>query len=562
MGVIDGAGAPVEAAWAQSLRAGPAQRTDPETTVPHTTQAMAASPGRAPIVTVTDAQGRITYANSAFQRASGLTVEQVIGAPHSVVRHPDMPSRVFADLWASLRGGRPWTGLIRNRHQDGRDYWVQANVIPARRGDAAVGYTSIQLPPSAQEVRRAEAVYGAWQAGGGVRHEIRQGRIVETGLAIWLHALRHPLDLPVQRRVQGSAGLLALLFALMVGGALAPQAAAALLVALGGWRSWAVAGGLLGIVASGAIAVYFQIRIVQPLRASGEAAMAIAGGDIHRPFDDSPRAGELGDLNRALNQLVAKMAAVLLDAQDHAVQVGAQVAGLADGAQRLAERSAEQSGDVGDVARHTATIDGLSTRTAESARLAHEASQKAVAEAEGACAIARQLQASMQDIAAFGERIAEISGRIDAISVQTGILALNAAAAASRDRELGRTFSVVAAEVRGLARDSGEAAQEIRALSGESRDKTEAGLRFAREMAAQVDGAAQRIRALGEQVAQIRQAAQSQSKGVRQIDERLRALDGSTQLNAALARDSVDASGAARQETERLQAAIAVWHLT
>ncbi|MFT7774490.1 methyl-accepting chemotaxis protein [Roseateles sp.] len=529
--------------------------------MPHLPHPAAAGAGGAPIVTVTDAQGRITYANSSFQRASGLAIEQVVGAPHSVVRHPDMPSRVFADLWASLRRGQPWTGLIRNRHRDGGDYWVQANVIPARRGDEALGYTSIQLPPSAQEVERADAVYRAWQSGGGVQHQIRQGRIVETGWATWLHALRNPLDLPVQRRVQGSAGLLALLFAALVAGALAPRLAVALLAAWGGWRPWAIASGLLGILASGAIAVYFQGRIVKPLRASCSAATAIAGGDIHRPFDDSPRAGELRDLNRALNQLVAKMAAVLRDAHDHAAQVGAQVAGLADGAERLAERSAEQSGNVGDAARHTAAIDALSTGTAESARGAHETSQLAIAETEDACAIARTLQASMQDISAFGERIAEISGRIDAISVQTGILALNAAAAASRDRELGRTFAVVAAEVRALARGSGDAAQEIRALSGESRDKTEAGLRLAHDMAAKVDGAAQRIRALGGLVAQIRQAAQAQSEGVQQINERLRALDGSTRLNATLAGDSVAASAAARQETARLQAAIGVWHL-
>lgn len=193
--------------------------------------------------------------------------------------------------------------------------------------------------------------------------------------------------------------------------------------------------------------------------------------------------------------------------------------------------------------------------------MAHEVSKRATAEAIEACEIARTLQASMQDIAAFGERIGEISGRIDAISVQTGILALNAAAAASRDRELGRTFAVVAAEVRTLARGSGEAAQQIRALSGETRDKTEVSLRLAHAMAGKVDGAAQRIRALGEQVAQIREAAQAQSAGVQQINDRLRALDGSTRLNATLASDSVEASAAARQETARLQAALGVWHL-
>lgn len=517
--------------------------------------------GRAPIVTTTDPQGRITYANSAFLRRSGFDIGQVLGAPHNVVRHPDMPPRVFGDLWASLQAGQPWTGLIKNSRRDGGSYWVKANVIPARQGETPAGYTSVQLAPQPHEVEKAEAVYRQWREGGGRQHGLRQGRIVDTGWAAWLNALRNPLDLPVQRRVQGSAGLLALLFAGVVACSLAPSAFVSFAQGLGGWRLWAVAAGVVGMVASAAIALYFQRRIVAPLRRSWEAATAIAGGDLGRSFDDSPSAGELRDLNRALDQLVAKMAAVLRDAHEHSVQVGTSVGGLALGAQRLAARSAEQSADVGQVAALTARIDELSARTTASAHEADQAARLATAEAGEARTIAHTLQGSMHDIAAFGERIADISGRIDEISVQTGILALNAAAAASRDVELGRTFTVVASEVRALARRSGEAAQQIRALSDESRQKTEAGLALAGRMGDKADAAARRIGEVGAKVARIREAAQAQSDGVRQIDERLRMLDGSTQQNVALARESVASSDAAARDTAQLQAALGVWHL-
>lgn len=521
------------------------------------------TPDRQPLVTTTDPQGRITYANTAFLRSAGLQMSQVLGAPHSIVRHPEMPERVFADMWSTLAGGRAWTGVIRNRHQGGDDYWVKANVIPVRlAGGAASGYTSVQIPPQPHELQHAQAIYRLWREGGARKHEIRQGRIVQTGWAAWLSALRNPLDLPVQQRVQGSAGLLALLFAGVLAAATWPEQAAALLSPLGGWRPWAAVGAGLGLAASAAIALYFHGRIVRPLRRSLGDATAIAGGDITRQFDDSPAAGELRDLNCALDQLVAKMAAVLRDAHEHAQQVRERVTGLAAGAERLAVRSVEQSLDVGEVSAGTAGIDALSKRTATSAEQAHAAAHRAAAEADEACTIARTLQASMTHIAGFSRRIADISGSIDAIAVQTGILALNAAAAASRDPELGRTFTVVAAEVRALAQRSSEAARQIRALSEESGQTTEAGVRLARQMGCKVEESAQRVSAMGLLVAQMHEAAQAQSAGVQQINQRLRTLEGSTQQNATLAQESVVASAAAAEAGERLRAALGVWHLS
>src|SRR5437868_5167235 len=83
-----------------------------------------------PIVSKTDLKGKITYINPYFVEVSGFTEEELIGAPHNLVRHPDMPAEAFADLWQTLKAGLPWTGMVKNRRNNGDYYWVVANVTP------------------------------------------------------------------------------------------------------------------------------------------------------------------------------------------------------------------------------------------------------------------------------------------------------------------------------------------------------------------------------------------------------------------------------------------------
>ena len=72
-----------------------------------------------PIVTKTDLKGKITYANPAFVEISGFTEDELVGRPHNVVRHPDMPREAFADLWNTIRAGVPWRGRVKNRTTEG-----------------------------------------------------------------------------------------------------------------------------------------------------------------------------------------------------------------------------------------------------------------------------------------------------------------------------------------------------------------------------------------------------------------------------------------------------------
>lgn len=111
------------------------------------------------IVSQTDVEGRITMCNAAFVTMSGFDQADLIGAPHSILRHPDMPKAAFADLWDTVQDGRRWTGYVQNLRKDGGFYWVYATVIPKVRHGQIVGHTSVRREPSRTQVDKLAAVY-------------------------------------------------------------------------------------------------------------------------------------------------------------------------------------------------------------------------------------------------------------------------------------------------------------------------------------------------------------------------------------------------------------------
>ncbi len=161
----------------------------------------------AAFITHTDHKGRITHANDEFVEASGFTREELVGQSHNVVRHPDMPVEAFRDLWATLKRGRPWTGLVKNRRKNGDHYWVRANVSPTPDG-----YSSVRAKPSRQEVDAAESLYRAMRNDAGIR--LDGGRVAPTGLAGLSQRLFSRLH--IAQRLWLMVGLAALLFAVAV----------------------------------------------------------------------------------------------------------------------------------------------------------------------------------------------------------------------------------------------------------------------------------------------------------------------------------------------------------
>ena len=129
------------------------------------------------IISHTDATGNITFVNEDFLQASGFDHDELIGQPHNLVRHPDMPAEAFRDLWDTLKHGRPWSGLVKNRCKNGDHYWVRTSVTPKPEG----GYMSVRVVPGRDEILAAEALYTRFRNNPGLR--LHEGKVVRSGLA-------------------------------------------------------------------------------------------------------------------------------------------------------------------------------------------------------------------------------------------------------------------------------------------------------------------------------------------------------------------------------------------
>ncbi|MBI3223011.1 MAG: Tar ligand binding domain-containing protein [Nitrosomonadales bacterium] len=160
------------------------------------------------IVSKTDLKGVLTYINEDFLKISGFTKEELIGTSHNIVRHPDMPPEAFADLWNSLKAGRPWTGYVKNRCKNGDYYWVLANATPIREGGQVVGYMSVRSKPDQATVNEVANVYRLFREGKAGNLRIRDGRVVKAGMLDKLNMLK---NLTIKSRLSVVIALMAVL---------------------------------------------------------------------------------------------------------------------------------------------------------------------------------------------------------------------------------------------------------------------------------------------------------------------------------------------------------------
>ena len=141
------------------------------------------------LVSTTDTKGVITHCNSAFIEASGFSHDELLGQPHNLVRHPDMPPEAYKDMWRTIGRGEPWTGLVKNRRKNGDHYWVRANVTPIMEGGKPRGYLSVRTKPSAKEVAEAEVLYARMRTeekSGQSSFRLRAGEVRRLGLmGLW-----------------------------------------------------------------------------------------------------------------------------------------------------------------------------------------------------------------------------------------------------------------------------------------------------------------------------------------------------------------------------------------
>ncbi len=498
------------------------------------------------MVSRTDLKGRITYVNATFVDVSGFAEAELLGQAHNIIRHPDMPPAVFADMWSTLGQGLPWTGIVKNRCKNGDFYWVRANASPVCVNGRIEGYMSVRNRPSADEVRAAEALYDRLRRGSG-RVRVRQGEPVRPAWAAPRAARRR---LPLRRRMGWATGTLAAASAALAAWLLLRQPAGA-------------AGGLLaGLAAASALAwaavgLMLDRTVLGPLEGVVRTARALASADPRR-FERHP-ADETRALVQALNQMSANFVAVIADVGGGVAGVNAAAAEIAQGNLDLSSRTEQQASALEQTAASMEQLTSTVAQNADNARqataLAHSASGVA---ARGGSAVAQVVQ-TMDAIHGASQRVVEIIGVIDGIAFQTNILALNAAVEAARAGEQGRGFAVVAAEVRQLAQRSAEAAGQIKRLIHDTVGKVDDGARLVGEAGRTMDEVVASVQRVTDFVGQIAAASAEQTAGIQQINETVMHLDRMTQQNAALVEEVAAAAAALEERARHLGRSVSVF---
>jgi aerotaxis receptor len=111
------------------------------------------------LLSETDERGIVTYASDSFLKIANFSREELVGQPHNVVRHPDMPRAAFKSLWGDAQSKGFWTGYVKNARKGGGFYWVYATVLRSIDKNGNIKYVSIRVKPSRDEIKKAEALY-------------------------------------------------------------------------------------------------------------------------------------------------------------------------------------------------------------------------------------------------------------------------------------------------------------------------------------------------------------------------------------------------------------------
>lgn len=112
------------------------------------------------IISQTDLKGVIVYANKAFSSISGYPVDELVGQPHSIVRHPDMPQLTFSKMWETIQDGQAWNGLVKNLRKDGQYYWVDTEILPSQDEEGNItGYMAVRKIASRKDIDENKETY-------------------------------------------------------------------------------------------------------------------------------------------------------------------------------------------------------------------------------------------------------------------------------------------------------------------------------------------------------------------------------------------------------------------
>ena len=500
------------------------------------------------IVSTTDLKGIITYVNEDLIRVSGFSNHELLDHSHNIVRHPDMPPAAFDDLWHTIKQGKPWMGIVKNRCKNGDHYWVDAFVTPIIEGDRITGYQSVRLKPQQRFVKNAEKLYSQlWKP------------------ASTLRALSKVFRPNLMSKIiigQISTILLGLCAALALG--YQPDMSIVLMVML-----------VAGIVAAKYIAAPWQ-------KAASESRSIFDNAVAREVYIG--RQDELGQLKSVIKMQQSQLETVIWRLSDAVEQLEGAAHKASDATHMAEAHMKSQKMELEQVAtamnEMTATVHEVAQNAAYTADATRKSDQEVnqgqqivsttISDINKLAIQVEQATDVIRNLAQDSEQIGTVVDVIRSIADQTNLLALNAAIEAARAGEQGRGFAVVADEVRTLASRTQSSTDEIQNMvvslqnaaaqatqvMDQGHDTAQGNVEMAAKAGRSLDAITSSVETISDMSAQIATAAEEQSSVSEEINRNIVNLNTSAEQTLTGTRLSYEANLNLEEGIQKLRSMI------